>query len=73
MAKFVCTVCGYVYEGDAAPEKCPVCGVEKEYDRGDVLKRLARKSKIFSLSFASQMFARIIPCSKECKHSTNRK
>lgn len=27
MAKFVCTVCGYVYEGDAAPEKCPQCGV----------------------------------------------
>ena len=25
MAKFVCSVCGYVYEGDAAPEKCPVC------------------------------------------------
>ena len=24
--KFVCTVCGYVYEGDKAPEKCPVCG-----------------------------------------------
>ncbi len=23
--KFICTVCGYVYEGDAAPEKCPVC------------------------------------------------
>ena len=27
MAKCVCTVCGYVYEGDAAPEKCPQCGV----------------------------------------------
>ncbi len=27
MAKFVCSVCGYVYEGDAAPEKCPQCGV----------------------------------------------
>ena len=27
MSKFVCSVCGYVYEGDAAPEKCPVCGV----------------------------------------------
>ena len=26
MKKFVCTVCGYVYEGEAAPEKCPVCG-----------------------------------------------
>ena len=27
MKKFVCNVCGYVYEGDAAPEKCPQCGV----------------------------------------------
>ncbi|GKU27103.1 NADH peroxidase [Clostridium folliculivorans] len=26
MKKFICTICGYVYEGDAAPEKCPVCG-----------------------------------------------
>ena len=24
--KFICTVCGYVHEGDAAPEKCPLCG-----------------------------------------------
>ena len=30
MAKFVCSVCGYVYEGDAAPEACPVCGVPAE-------------------------------------------
>lgn len=27
MAKFVCPVCGYVYEGDTPPEKCPQCGV----------------------------------------------
>ena len=27
MAKFVCGVCGYVFEGEAAPEKCPQCGV----------------------------------------------
>lgn len=27
MAKYVCTVCGYVYEGDAAPAECPVCHV----------------------------------------------
>ncbi len=27
MEKYVCTVCGYVDEGDAAPEKCPQCGV----------------------------------------------
>jgi hypothetical protein len=25
MKKFRCTVCGYVHEGDAAPEKCPLC------------------------------------------------
>ena len=30
MKKFVCSVCGYVYEGEAAPEKCPVCGVGAE-------------------------------------------
>ncbi len=23
--KYVCQVCGYVHEGDSAPEKCPVC------------------------------------------------
>ena len=26
MKKFVCSVCGYVHEGDSAPEKCPICG-----------------------------------------------
>ena len=25
--KFICTVCGYIHEGEAAPEKCPLCGV----------------------------------------------
>ena len=27
MAKFICTVCGYVHEGDSAPERCPQCKV----------------------------------------------
>ncbi len=26
MKKFICKICGYVYEGEAAPEKCPQCG-----------------------------------------------
>ena len=30
MKKFVCSVCGYVHEGDSAPEKCPVCKVPAE-------------------------------------------
>ncbi len=27
MAKYVCSVCGYVYEGDEPPAECPVCHV----------------------------------------------
>ena len=30
MAKWVCPVCGYVHEGDTAPEECPVCHVKGE-------------------------------------------
>lgn len=30
MKKFVCGVCGYVFEGNDAPEKCPQCGAPKE-------------------------------------------
>ena len=30
MKKFVCTVCGYIYEGENAPEQCPVCKVGAE-------------------------------------------
>jgi len=30
MAKYVCSVCGYVHEGDSAPEFCPVCKVPAE-------------------------------------------
>ena len=30
MKKFVCTICGYVHEGENAPEKCPQCKVPAE-------------------------------------------
>ena len=30
MKKWVCTVCGYVWEGETPPEKCPTCGVPAE-------------------------------------------
>ena len=30
MAKWVCSVCGYVHEGDTPPERCPVCKVPAE-------------------------------------------
>ena len=30
--KYVCKVCGYVHEGDSAPDKCPVCGKEGVFE-----------------------------------------
>ncbi|MGX8701851.1 NADH peroxidase [Caproiciproducens sp.] len=30
MKKFVCSVCGYVYEGEEAPDFCPQCKAPKE-------------------------------------------
>lgn len=30
MRKWVCSVCGYVHQGDQPPEKCPQCGAPKE-------------------------------------------
>ena len=43
--KWICTVCGYVHEGDTPPEKCPQCKVPatkfKELEEGDGLKFVA--------------------------------
>ena len=42
--KFICTVCGYIYEGEHAPEKCPLCGApaskfkEVPTDAGEALQ-----------------------------------
>ncbi len=30
MKNWKCTVCNYIHKGDEAPEKCPVCGADKE-------------------------------------------
>ena len=30
MAKWKCTICGYIHEGEQAPEKCPLCKQPKE-------------------------------------------
>jgi rubrerythrin len=38
MKKYICSVCGYVYEGASAPDKCPQCGAEKfnEQETGEL-------------------------------------
>ncbi|NIM03523.1 rubredoxin [bacterium] len=30
MAKFKCSVCNYVFDGENAPDKCPRCGAPKD-------------------------------------------
>lgn len=30
MKKYVCSICGYVHEGDAPPAKCPECGASSD-------------------------------------------
>ncbi|MCR5203113.1 MAG: NADH peroxidase [Lachnospiraceae bacterium] len=30
MAKYVCSVCGYVHEGDTPPDECPICKAPAE-------------------------------------------
>ena len=30
MKKYVCLVCGYVYEGDSAPDECPICHAKSD-------------------------------------------
>lgn len=44
--KFICKVCGYVHEGDAAPEKCPQCG--QPADKFEMVKEDA------ALTFATE-------------------
>ena len=34
MSKFVCSVCGYVYEGEAASKECPICHAPGRRCRG---------------------------------------
>jgi rubrerythrin len=30
MKKWICTICGYIHEGDQPPEECPNCGTEPQ-------------------------------------------
>ncbi len=66
MKKWICTVCGYVHEGDEPPDECPVCKAPKtqfildEKLPGDLEKQVkyafAGESKAYvrNLAFAKQ-------------------
>lgn len=49
MKKFVCTVCGYVHEGDTAPDSCPLCGVGPEEFEEEVTEQKATKKFVCTI------------------------
>lgn len=58
--KFKCKVCGYVHEGDAAPQKCPLCQApQQEFEElteqqpAAAKKGLDRNSNAYTLIYAS--------------------
>lgn len=44
MKKWKCTICGYIHEGEAPPDKCPICGA----DRSKFVEIVSREDKIDS-------------------------
>ena len=53
MAKYKCKVCGYVHEGNKAPDTCPVCSApasefEEIKEEGAAKKGINRDSNVLS-------------------------
>ena len=62
MAKYRCKVCGYIHEGDKAPDVCPVCSAPaseselvKEEGAAGKEKGLDRDSNAYTIIYASVM------------------
>lgn len=61
--KFRCKVCGYVHEGDKAPEKCPVCQapasefeeIASEGNNAPAKKGLNTNSNAYTITYAAIM------------------
>ena len=61
--KFVCTVCGYVHEGEEAPQKCPRCKVPQSKFQEEVEKepkslKGTKTEKNLMEAFAGESMAR---------------
>lgn len=44
VTKWECTVCGYIVEGEQAPESCPVCGAGKDFFKEIIEKEWEEKT-----------------------------
>ena len=60
MKKFVCTVCGYIHEGDAPPEVCPICKVGS--DKFEEMKGEMQWADEHRIGIAKDVDEEIIEC-----------
>ena len=66
MKKWVCSVCGYVWEGDAPPEQCPVCKVpgskfvEQAGEMSWAAEHVVGVGKVFGADVPAEVQAEII-------------
>ena len=63
MAKFRCKICGYIYEGDQAPEECPICHAtstkfEQVNDKRETAYQGTKTEKNLLAAFAGESQAR---------------
>lgn len=70
MAKYICTVCGYVHEGENPPEECPVCHqpaskFKKEADAENALPEVEDGDKVQSDLSYDKNFYRV---DKSCRY-----
>ena len=63
--KWVCSVCGYVYEGEQPPVKCPQCGVpaskfvaQKDEERVWAAEHVVGVAKVRLFSYRFIRFSR---------------
>ena len=59
MSKYVCSICGYVHEGDNAPEACPQC-------KAPASKFTAQAANDGAIKFACIVACCIIPFFSAC-------
>ena len=52
--KFKCKVCGYVHEGDKAPDVCPICGAPaSDFEEVKSKKGLDTNSNVYTFIYAA--------------------
>jgi rubredoxin len=68
MKKFKCEACGYIYDGDEAPAKCPKCGAPKE-QFSELAE--AEASKVERSRHSNALHSRVIDLARQLEQVCN--